>query len=938
MFRTAFSLAALWLALALPAAAQITVNGVADRGNYTDTVTFTVVSAAGFTDSAFLNTNSIPTGVPVTVDRPDFYELRVFRTNDIGGPVTSLYLRFLVIASEREDTEWGLPKAFAWPLITSSSNEFAGARLRLLTPSRFPAGYEIPVVAWVEDDSGHAVRANGFVAAPGHPSIQVRRGVGSGFLAGTNAAGELNYSPSIQGLATNKTIMLETPVTAWMQVSGTLSGDVSWPDNSRIHITTNITVSAGATLTIGAGTIVRIDPRCDITNNGAVVVNGTRNDPVVFMPNNRSQPWGGFIMRTGPASVTGTGVIFTGSGANPTWFGSGGNPGSHRREQALFFVNDAQSVSLTDSAAMYLAGQLSHAFSGGTFTFDHFLMQRVTSGGEFTGSTWNVNDSAFIECPDDSVNFVDGDNDALYFVSGLQAFTNTLFGWTKDDIIDSGGSGYGTLYYQSCWFEAATHEGNSLSGYKNVFPRDTVFIGCGQGFEDGYDSPTGRVVRCLITDNLSGLRHGDNYETMSRYAGTLAATNCILLYNHRDIFGFNWRSTGGWTNAFGQIHPYDNWLTRPDTNFPNNFVWNPATDGWRLAAFGAKGRVGVGFATWPGQSLVTEYPGPYADGTAVVPVGLSVYCTNEVSVDYTIDMSEGASLSGTLVFPPGRTRHYLPVPSNFNGVLRVALENPINADLTGLSTILLQNFSSGLTVLSPLGATWKYLDNGSDQGVAWRATDFDDSGWAEGPGRLGFGTDAAATTTLRRYLSGTSGPQITNYYFRRSFVVSNDLSEFATVQFRYQRDDGCVLYLNGTPLITNNMPSGPITFQTFALTNITPASQTQRFYTNTFPVSILQPGTNVIAVEVHQSGPTSSDIAWEMELLALSSTTAPRLNLWQPDSGGASSVEPLILYWSDPAFRLEEANDITGPWRNSATANSPASIAPEGTRFFRLQR
>jgi hypothetical protein len=928
MFRTAFSLAALCL-LAFRAAAQITVNGVADRGNYSEAVTFTVVEQAGFSDAAFLNTNSIPTGVPVTVNRPDFYELRVFRTNDTSGAVTSLYLKFLVIASERAGTEWGLPRQFAWPLITSASNEFADARLRLLAPSSFPIGYEIPVVAWVEDEDGHAIRANGFVAAAGHPSIQVRRGVGSGFLAATNSAGTLEYAPAIQGLGTNKTITLEPPVAPWVQISGTLSGNVSWPANSRIHVTTNITVNAGATLTIGAGTIVRINPRCDITNNGAVVINGTRADPVVFMPNNRAQPWGGFIMRNGTGSVTGTGVIFTGSGAVPNWFGTGGNPGSHRTEQALFFVNNTQSVSLTDSAAMYLAGQLGHSVGGGTFDFDHFLMQRVTSGGEFTGSTWDVNDSAFIECPDDSVNFVNGDHDALYFVSGRQAFTNTLFGWTKDDIIDSGGSGYGTIYYQSCWFEAAAHEGNSLSGYKHVFPRDTVFLGCGQGFEDGYDSPTGRVVRCLITDNLVGFRHGDNYDSMSRYAGILAATNCILLYNHRDIFGFNWRPNG-WTNAVGQIFPYDNWLTRPDTNFPNNFVWDPATDGWRLAAFGARGHVGVGLALRPGQSLVTEYPGPYAAGAAVVPVGLSMYCTNEVRIDYAIDATDGTSLRGTLVFPAGRTRHYIPVPAGFNGVLRVALENPVNADLTGESALLLQNFSSGRVVLSPLGAAWKFLDNGSDQGTGWRGRNFDDSSWAEGAGRLGFGADAAATTTVRRYLSGTSGPQITNYYFRRSFIVTNDLSEFASIQFRYQRDDGCILYLNGTPLITNNMPAGPVTFQTFASETISPASATQLFHTNTFPASVLLAGTNVVAVEVHQSTPTSSDIAWEMELVGLPASD-PRLNVWRAGSG-------TILYWTEPNFGLQEADNISGPWRSATGTNSPVTVEPEGNRFFRLRR
>jgi hypothetical protein len=153
------------MAFGVPAASQITVNGVTDRGEYTDAVTFTVQTQPGFSDSAFLNTNAIPTGVPVTINRPDFYQLRVFRTPDGGGTTNSLYLHFLVLAGEREDTEWGLPRQFAWPMIPSSSNEFAGAYLTLLAPSHFPVGYEIPVVAWVVDEGGHAVRANGFVEA-----------------------------------------------------------------------------------------------------------------------------------------------------------------------------------------------------------------------------------------------------------------------------------------------------------------------------------------------------------------------------------------------------------------------------------------------------------------------------------------------------------------------------------------------------------------------------------------------------------------------------------------------------------------------------------------------------------------------------------------------------------------------------------------------------
>ncbi len=36
---------------------------------------------------------------------------------------------------------------------------------------------------------------------------------------------------------------------------------------------------------------------------------------------------------------------------------------------------------------------------------------------------------------------------------------------------------------------------------------------------------------------------------------------------------------------------------------------------------------------------------------------------------------------------------------------------------------------SPLTLL-PTGSTWKFLDDGSDQGTAWRAPSFDDGAWA----------------------------------------------------------------------------------------------------------------------------------------------------------------------------------------------------------------
>ncbi|MCI0747910.1 MAG: hypothetical protein L0Y58_21090 [Verrucomicrobia subdivision 3 bacterium] len=881
--------------------AQIMVTGVADQNTYYTSATFTIVAQPGFTYSAFLNTNPVPVGVAFTVDEPDFYELHVIRSESATGAIDDLLVRFIVLASERQLTEVGLRRQVPWPTITSSPDEFSGAHLRVLASDRFPTGYEIPVVAWVEDESGHAVRGNGFATAAGHPSIQIRRGVGSGFLASNHPAGALNYAPAVQGLSTNKSIVLESNTT-WTVVSGVLSGINRWDHNSRIYIITNLTLNAGATLSIGAGTIVRINPHTDITNNGTFRINGTRDRPVVFMPNARSQPWGGFIMRQGTGEVVGNSVIFTGSGAVARWFGFPPvNPNSKRPEQALFYLQDTQTVSLTDSAAISLAGQFGYARGAGAFVLEHFLLQRATSGGQFGGSL-NVNDSAFIEFPEDTADFVAGDNNA--FSIGLGGFTNSLIGWAKDDGIDRG-----YCSFQSCWFEGTFHHGSLAGVFANIVADKSVFIGCGLGV--GHYSSSGGVTRCLLTDNQVGVR----YQT----AGVIA-TDCMFLHNEHDFFGYD---RGVWTQAVRQITATNNFLTSPDTNYPNNHVWQPSVDAWRLGVFGARGHVGVGLAVRPKENTLAIFP----DG---IPVGLSMYCTNEVRVEYSILGTDGTSATGMLTFPPGKTRDRIPVPRGFTGVLRVDLKNSVNADITGPATLLFQNLPG--KVLSPFVAAWKYLDDGSDQGTAWRTTAFDDSNWSNGVARLGFGPDANATTTIRRYLSGTSGRQVTNYYFRRAFFLTNDPSDFASLQFRYQRDDGCIVYLNGNALFTNNMPPGPVNFMTFAAATVgvTGFHETQQFWTNTFDATLLQPGTNILAVEVHQATSGSSDLLWEMELQALPSPYS-RLNITR--LGGE-----VVLYWNDSAFSLQAADGISGPWRPAVATNSPSTSPFNGTSFYRLTK
>ena len=56
-----------------------------------------------------------------------------------------------------------------------------------------------------------------------------------------------------------------------------------------------------------------------------------------------------------------------------------------------------------------------------------------------------------------------------------------------------------------------------------------------------------------------------------------------------------------------------------------------------------------------------------------------------------------------------------------------------------ISTIILIEPAIGQDVILPAGSTWKYLDDGTDQGIAWTEPGFNDSKWKSGLAPLGYG-------------------------------------------------------------------------------------------------------------------------------------------------------------------------------------------------------
>ncbi len=200
-------------------------------------------------------------------------------------------------------------------------------------------------------------------------------------------------------------------------------------------------------------------------------------------------------------------------------------------------------------------------------------------------------------------------------------------------------------------------------------------------------------------------------------------------------------------------------------------------------------------------------------------------------------------------------------------------------------------------LLIPAGSMWKYLDNGSDQGTAWRESAFDDSAWAQGLAQLGYGDGDEATVIS--YGADPNNKHITAY-FRTTFNIANP-ADFTQLNFHLLRDDGAVIYLNGQEVVRSNMPDGAINYLTLPpLTmNLVIENQFHPYQTDT---SALVAGTNVLAVELHQSAGTSSDTGFDLVMTAITpgfeaTTRFAAIGDYGQNTPGEGAVANMVSIW-----------------------------------------
>lgn len=196
------------------------------------------------------------------------------------------------------------------------------------------------------------------------------------------------------------------------------------------------------------------------------------------------------------------------------------------------------------------------------------------------------------------------------------------------------------------------------------------------------------------------------------------------------------------------------------------------------------------------------------------------------------------------------------------------------------------------------GSSWRYRDTGEDLGDGWRDAAFDDSGWVSGDAELGYG-DGDETTVIG---FGDPNNKFITTYFRRDFMVDAAGGEVSGATIRLRRDDGAAVHINGVEVLRDNLPAGPLSFNTPALTAVGGANETTYFEFSIDP-SVFQFGSNVIAVEIHQSSGTSSDVSFDTELI-IDQQQAPPVVLTQAirlaartlaADGGWSAIEEAVF-------------------------------------------
>ena len=160
--------------------------------------------------------------------------------------------------------------------------------------------------------------------------------------------------------------------------------------------------------------------------------------------------------------------------------------------------------------------------------------------------------------------------------------------------------------------------------------------------------------------------------------------------------------------------------------------------------------------------------------------------------------------------------------------------------------------------------SWKFYDKGA-LSDSWKNSDYNDSTWKLGNAPLGYGDDVSETNpnipigTVIDF--GKADEKFMTSYFRKEVNVKN-LNDIKELEVFLHVDDGAVIYINGVEAFRRGITDTVVTYNSIGKFK----AKEESFI---IPKNLLVNGKNVISAEVHQDGPTSSDLWFELGIKAI---------------------------------------------------------------------
>lgn len=234
--------------------------------------------------------------------------------------------------------------------------------------------------------------------------------------------------------------------------------------------------------------------------------------------------------------------------------------------------------------------------------------------------------------------------------------------------------------------------------------------------------------------------------------------------------------------------------------------------------------------------------------------------------------------------------------------------------------------------------TWKYLQDdvdpsaGDSDDKSWTKSAFDDSSWLSASGAFGAKRGAATglgdsypiNTLLKQYVDEAQTTDVRTYFFRSSFELSaNQLQELSNLSGTVVYDDALQIFVNGTKVAGYVDDAVTENLQYAGNSNGDPL-------TSTFTVSptLLNQGSNTVAVALYQDRATSSDIYLNFANLTANftdPTAVPELSDLSLNVGSDATERNLSWYSSldvNQSVQIAPASAMTGSEFPSAQATS----------------